>query len=53
MKNNFYNKSVKKIFTEKNIILDIGGGLRLSKEKSNRFSKDNIWLEPFLKKVEY
>jgi hypothetical protein len=35
----FFEEKIKKIFTEKSEILDIGGGLRIDKDKNNRFSK--------------
>lgn len=53
MKKDFYNNSIKKIFTESKIIVDIGGGLRISKEKGNRFSKNTAWIEPLLTEVDY
>ncbi len=53
MNNNFYKENIKKIFTESKIVIDIGGGLRISKEKGNWFSEGNAWIEPLLEKVEY
>lgn len=49
----FSAEKYKKIFEEKKTILDIGGGLRLVKEKNNRISGANDWLMPYLANVEY
>lgn len=47
----FFEEKMSRIFTEKHDILDIGGGLRLT--KSNIISKDNEWLLPYISKVNY
>lgn len=49
----FFEDKVKKIFTEKKSIIDIGGGLRILKEKNNRFEKRREWIIPYLKTVDY
>ena len=49
----FFNKNIQKIFTEKNTVIDIGGGLRVSKDKSNRYDESKKWILPLLKKVDY
>lgn len=49
----FFNESVKKIFTEKKLIIDIGGGLRIIKEKNNRYEPSHEWIRPYLKDVDY
>ncbi len=49
----FSKEKLKKIFTEKKTIVDIGGGLRVNSEKNNRSSKKNKWLEEYVKKVDY
>jgi len=49
----FSKKYLSKIFEEKQSIIDIGGGLRISREKGNRFSPGNEWLEPLAKQVDY
>ncbi|MFC1734042.1 class I SAM-dependent methyltransferase [candidate division KSB1 bacterium] len=51
--NNFYKEKITKIFTESNNVLDIGGGLRINKEKNNRYEKKNEWIIPLAKKVDY
>lgn len=53
MSNDFYKKNLRKIFTDGKTIIDIGGGLRILKDKGNWFSKSNAWIEPLLKNVEY
>lgn len=49
----FFKEKIKKIFTEKKSALDIGGGLRIAKEKNNRYDKTREWILPYLKKVDY
>ena len=41
----FAREKVEKIFKEKRSIVDIGGGLRISKEKGNRYNKKNTQYE--------
>jgi SAM-dependent methyltransferase len=49
----FTEEKIKKIFTEKKHIIDIGGGLRIIKEKNNRYEPNNEWIRPYLKNVDY
>lgn len=49
----FFHNKIKKIFEEKKSIIDIGGGLRLSKEKNNRYDASREWLRPYLSRVDY
>lgn len=49
----FFKEKVTKIFTEKKSVVDIGGGLRILKEKNNRYDKTREWIRPYLKNVEY
>lgn len=49
----FLDEKLKLIFTEKSIVLDIGGGLRVVKEKNNRYAPDREWLRPLIGKVDY
>lgn len=49
----FFEEKMKKIFTEKRFIIDIGGGLRVADGKGNRLEEKNKWLEPYMKNVEY
>lgn len=48
----FREERLKRIFTEKNKVIDIGGGLRVDPDKNNR-GKEISWLDPYLEKVEY
>lgn len=47
----FFRDKVKQIFRENNYILDIGGGLRIS--KTNRVDQGRAWMLPLLKNKNY
>lgn len=49
----FFEDTIKKIFTEKKSILDIGGGLRVIKEKTNRYDPSREWIRSYLERVDY
>jgi SAM-dependent methyltransferase len=49
----FFREKITKIFTEKKIVIDIGGGLRVLKDKGNRYDTKRKWILPYIKKVEY
>jgi SAM-dependent methyltransferase len=50
----FREERLKKIFTEKKLIIDIGGTLRIDETRNNRKTESsNIWLREYLDKVEY
>lgn len=49
----FAREKLKKIFTEKKTVIDIGGGLRVAGNKNNRLEPKNKWLEPYIAKVDY
>jgi SAM-dependent methyltransferase len=49
----FFKEKMIKIFTEKSGALDIGAGLRVLKEKGNRYDPDREWLRPYLLKTKY
>ncbi|MEK7519652.1 MAG: methyltransferase domain-containing protein [Patescibacteria group bacterium] len=49
----FFEEKIRKIFTEKKTVVDIGGGLRILKEKNNRYDQTRAWILPYLKQVEY
>ena len=51
--NKFFHEKIEKIFTEKKSIIDIGGGLRVKKDKGSRFDESRKWILPFLEKVDY
>lgn len=48
----FIQEKIKKIFTEKKYIVDIGGGLRIDPNKNNR-AKENGWVDEYLTNVKY
>lgn len=49
----FFKEHIKKIFTEKSSVIDIGGGLRILKNKGNRYDSSREWALEFLKKIDY
>lgn len=49
----FFQTFVTKIFTEKKQVLDIGGGLRISREKADRILSNQEWLEKLVSGVDY
>lgn len=49
----FFREKIKKIFEEKRSVIDIGGGLRILKERGDRYDKSRGWILPYLIKVEY
>lgn len=49
----FFRDKVGRIFAEKKLIIDIGGGLRVVREKNNRYDKSREWIRPLLKGVDY
>ncbi len=49
---NFSKEKLIKIFTDKNTVIDIGGGLRADADKNNR-GNQNPWLQPYIEKVDY
>lgn len=49
----FSQEKLTKMFTEKKVIIDIGGGLRIDPTKNNRDSGNHDWLKKYLPKVDY
>lgn len=49
----FSQERLKKIFTEKKSIIDIGGGLRIDSSKNNRLEDTNQWIHDYLPHVQY
>lgn len=50
----FAEERIRTIFAEKRRIVDIGGGLRVDRERNNRFNEERAkWVLPLLKKTEY
>lgn len=50
--NTFFEEKVKKIFSEKETVIDIGGGLRVDSHKQNRLV-ENSWIKELITKVDY
>lgn len=49
----FFKRNIRRIFTEKKSVVDIGGGLRISKNRGNRFDPKMEWVVPLAKKIDY
>lgn len=49
----FLKEKITKIFTEKKLVIDIGGGLRILKDRGNRYDSTREWAVPMLKNIEY
>lgn len=49
----FFIEKIKQIFENKKNIIDIGGGLRISKQKGNRFDPKRKWITQYLNRVNY
>ncbi len=46
----FFRERMTRILSEKKSLIDIGGGLRISKEKGNRFEPRNAWIADAIKR---
>jgi SAM-dependent methyltransferase len=53
----FFKEKITKIFEnnreEKKLVVDIGGGLRVVREKNNRYEPSHEWIRPYFDKVDY
>lgn len=49
----FFHEKITQVFKNKKNILDIGGGLRLSKQRGNRYDKQREWIVKYLDNVDY
>ncbi len=49
----FFGEKIKQIFENKKDIIDIGGGLRISKQKGNRYDPKREWIKACLNNVNY
>jgi SAM-dependent methyltransferase len=49
----FFEDKIRKIFSEKKSVIDIGGGLRALKAHSNRYDERRAWIAPLIEKVDY
>lgn len=52
-KSDFFKEKMIKIFSENMSVIDIGGGLRVDREKNNRRDENNQWLADYLDKADY
>jgi SAM-dependent methyltransferase len=46
----FFDASIKRIITDKDSLLDIGGGLRIDKARSNRLDAKHAWIRELIEK---
>lgn len=49
----FFRDKITKILIEKKSVIDIGGGLRILRDKGSRFDPARAWLIPFIGKIDY
>lgn len=49
----FFREKVTLMFSEKKRVIDIGGGLRLIRDRGNRYDESRQWIIPYLTKVDY
>lgn len=49
----FFKEKIVRIFTECKTVADIGGGLRVLKDRGNRYDSKREWIRPYLERVEY
>lgn len=49
----FFAAKIKEIFSNAATVIDIGGGLRISQEKNNRYDPARAWIVPLAKNVDY
>ena len=49
----FFRQKCIEIFTTSSVVIDIGGSLRIDKNKGSRFDKGNAWILPYAERVAY
>lgn len=49
----FFDDKVREIFNSAHHVIDIGGGLRINREKNNRYDSNRSWIIPLAEKVDY
>ena len=49
----FAREKLTQLFTEKKHVIDIGGGLRIDRNRNNRYSADAEWMRPLIEKIDY
>lgn len=47
----FSREKIEKIFREKRSVIDIGGGLRISKERGNRYDPSRAWISDLIRET--
>jgi len=51
--NIFFREKVKKIFNSSEEVIDIGGGLRATREKGNRYDESRSWIQEYMEGINY
>lgn len=49
----FFSNKIETLLTTSHEVVDFGGGLRLSRDKSDREDAKNAWLKPLVAKINY
>lgn len=49
----FFEEKMKIMLSQPITVIDIGGGLRISKQKNNRYDPSREWLRPLIERVDY
>jgi len=49
----FFKDKITQLFNQGGVIIDVGGGLRVIKEKGNRYDSSREWIRPLIKKTDY
>jgi SAM-dependent methyltransferase len=49
----FFEDKVRTILTHKTSAIDIGGSLRVAKDKNNRYDPSHEWMRPLIEKINY
>ncbi len=49
----FFSEKIIQLFTGNKTVIDIGGGLRVSKKKGNRYDPTREWIRPYMEKIDY
>jgi len=49
----FFKEKMTLLLSEKRSVVDIGGGLRISNKKGNRYDKEREWMLPLLTGIKY
>lgn len=49
----FFEEKIRKIFSEKKRVIDIGAGLRFEQTRGNRFDPKRSWIEPLAADISY